>query len=113
MRESLSRMVVAAGLAAGLAAIAIGGAGPAQAALKDDYMSACMTQTSNNTELCTCKAEQAVRLADEEMLGYIVTAMQDGEKFRTQIEAGQVPERVIDAWGPYVMKSNLVCRPGD
>jgi redox-sensitive bicupin YhaK (pirin superfamily) len=92
---------------------ALAAAAPAQAAFAEDYMAACLAQTRQNVELCTCKTEQAQSLASEEMLGYIVIAMQDGQKFRSMVVAGEVPDEVVKAWGPYVMTSNRICMPGN
>ena len=85
---------------------------PAFAAPKDDYMAACMTASNDNTELCTCKTAQATKLADDEMIGFIVIAMKEPARFTEMVNKGEVPEKVVDAWGPYVMKSNLACKVG-
>ena len=47
---------------------------PSFADLKADYLAACLGASNENTELCTCKADEAVKYADDEMLGYIITA---------------------------------------
>ena len=99
---------LALALVAGIAA-----ASPAAAGVKEDYMAACMGASGDNSELCTCKTEQALKLADEEMLGYVIIAMSEPAKFTEMIGKGEVPEKVVDAWGPYVMKSNLACRAGE
>src|SRR5690242_1692758 len=95
-------------LAGGIVATA-----PAQAATKDDYMAACLTASGQNTELCTCKADEAVKLADADMLGFIITAMTDNAKFRDMINKGEVPEAVVKQWPIYVRESNKVCVPAN
>ena len=97
-----------------LAPLAIAAAGlaissPTLADVKDDYMAACMEASGDNTELCTCKTEQAVKLVDEEMMGYIIIALADPEKFTTMVNAGEVPEDVVQKWPFYVRDSNKVC----
>jgi hypothetical protein len=82
---------------------------PAFADLKEDYMTACMAASGDNTELFTCKTEQAATLADEEMLGYLVAYLKDPLAFNASIEKGEVPQTVVDKWPYYVMKSNKAC----
>jgi hypothetical protein len=94
-------------LMTGLAAIVA--TSPALAAAKEDYMAACMKASSDDTELCTCKTEQAVKLVDEEMLGYLVTALADPAKFSEMIDKGEVPQKVVTKWPFYVRDSNKVC----
>ncbi|MEO7220954.1 MAG: hypothetical protein ABIY37_00630 [Devosia sp.] len=77
----------------------------------EDYMKACMGASSDNTELCTCKTEQAVKLADEEMLGYLVMSLTKPTEFTAAVNKGEVPEAVTKKWGRYVLQSNKVCRP--
>jgi len=84
---------------------------PAQADVKEDYMAACLKASGNNTELCTCKTAEAVKLVDDEMLGYIVTALDDPAKFQSMIKASEVPQDVVDKWPYYVRDSNKVCAP--
>jgi hypothetical protein len=84
---------------------------PSFADAKADYLAACLGASNNNTELCTCKVEEAVKLADEEMLGFIIIAMKDNEKFRQMVQDGEVPDAVIKKWPTYVRESNKVCLP--
>jgi hypothetical protein len=86
-------------------------AGESRAATGEDYMKACMGASSDNTELCTCKTEQAVKLADEEMLGYLVMSLTTPAEFTEKVNKGEVPEAVTKKWGRYVLESNKVCRP--
>ena len=93
-------------------AIAVAGlavASPVLADVKEDYMAACMAASGDNTELCTCKTEQASKLVDEEMMGYIIIALSDPQKFTTMINDGEVPEEVVAKWPFYVRDSNKVC----
>jgi hypothetical protein len=95
--------------AAGLAALAF--ASPANADVKEDYMAACMQASGDNTELCTCKTTEAAKLVDEEMMGYIVIALAEPQKFQTMIQEGKVPDKVMERWPYYVRDSNKVCAP--
>lgn len=95
-------------------AVAIVGAAfatPSLAALTDDYMAACLTASSNNSELCTCKTEQARKLLDDEALGYLVSYMKDPAKFNEMVSKGEVPDAVVEKWPYYVRDSNKVCLP--
>ena len=93
------------------AAISLAAATPVLADLKEDYMAACMTASDSNTELCTCKTEQAVKLADEEMLGYLVAYMKNPTAFNEAISKGEIPQTVVEKWPYYVRDSNKVCAP--
>jgi hypothetical protein len=84
---------------------------PSFADLKADYLAACLGASNENTELCTCKADEAVKYADDEMLGFIVIAMKDNEKFRQMVQKGEVPDAVVKKWPTYVRESNKVCLP--
>ncbi|HEY9012442.1 MAG TPA: hypothetical protein VIN06_15645 [Devosia sp.] len=92
-----------------LAATAV--ATPSYADLKADYLAACLAASNQNTELCTCKAEEAVKHADDEMLGFIIIAMKDNAKFRDMVKKGEVPDAVVKKWPIYVRESNAVCVP--
>lgn len=102
----LPAVVLVAGLAA--AAPAFAATPPATG---EDYMAACMGASGDNTELCTCKTTEATKLADAEMLGYIVLSLKDTAKFHEMVQKGEVPEKVLSQWGFYVMKSNAICLP--
>ncbi|HHY49513.1 MAG TPA: hypothetical protein GYA10_07180 [Alphaproteobacteria bacterium] len=97
-------------LTAGLVALPVlFAAAPALADVRQDYMAACLRASGDNTELCTCKTEQAVKLADEEMLGYIIAYMRDPRAFNEAISKGRVPEDVVRKWPYYVRDSNKAC----
>jgi hypothetical protein len=100
------RIVLAGALAASLVSVT-----PSLADGKSDYMAACMGASNNNTELCTCKTDEAVKIADEEMLGFIVIALKDNAKFREMVQKGEVPDAVVKKWPTYVRESNKVCIP--
>jgi hypothetical protein len=84
-------------------------ASPASAGLKDDYMAACMRASGDNTELCTCKTTEALKVADEQMLGYIILNMTDSRKFTAMVANGEVPQEVVAKWPFYVRDTNKVC----
>lgn len=94
-----------------LAVVATGFATPSFADAKADYLAACLEASNQNTELCTCKAEEAVKHADDEMLGFIIIAMKDNAKFRDMVNKREVPEAVVKKWPIYVRESNAVCVP--
>lgn len=84
---------------------------PTLADPKADYLAACLEASNQNTELCTCKAEEAVKYADDQMLSFIIIAMKDNAKFRDMVNKGEVPEAVVKKWPIYVRESNAVCVP--
>jgi len=84
---------------------------PSYADVKADYMAACLAASGQNTELCTCKTTEAGKLADDEMLGFIVIALKDNSKFREMVNKGEVPQKVLSNWPIYVRESNEVCVP--
>ena len=94
-----------------LAVAAAGFATPGFADTKADYLAACLAASNENTELCTCKADEAVKVADDEMLGFIIIAMKDNAKFREMVQKGEVPDAVVKKWPIYVRESNKVCLP--
>lgn len=101
-----------------IAALALGTAAPfatpAHADLAEDFMAACVeAYGETSTEFCTCKTEEAGKLVDDEMLGYIIAFMKSPSQFRDDIAAGKVPRHVQDAWPHYVMDSNRVCQAQD
>jgi hypothetical protein len=83
--------------------------GAALADAKADYMAACMQASGDNTELCTCKTEQAEKLVDADMMGYITLALKEPATFTTMINEGKVPEAVVKKWPFYVRDSNKAC----
>ena len=94
-----------------IAIVAAASSTPTFADPKADYLAACLEASNQNTELCTCKAEEAVKHADDEMLGFIIIAMKDNAKFRDMVNKGEVPEAVVKKWPIYVRESNAVCVP--
>lgn len=88
-------------------------ASPASAGVAEDYMAACMKASGDNTELCTCKTTEALKVADEEMLGYIILNMQDTRKFTEMVNKGEVPAKVVAKWPFYVRDTNKVCLKSD
>jgi hypothetical protein len=96
-------VIAAAVLLAGLAA------SPSAAGVKEDYMAACMSASGDNTELCTCKTTEALKVADEQMLGYVILNLQDPRKFSDMLNNGEVPGEVVAKWPFYVRDTNKVC----
>ena len=52
-----------------------------------------------------------MKYADDEMLGFIIIAMKDNQKFRDMVQKGEVPDTVVKKWPTYVRESNKVCLP--
>lgn len=104
MRLTLSALALAGLLAAGSAT-------PSLADAKEDYLAACLAASNNNAELCACKSEEAAKIADDEMLGFLVIALSDNTRFREMVNAGEVPDSVIAKWPTYVRQSNAICLP--
>lgn len=84
---------------------------PAFADARDDYMAACMKASGDNTELCTCKTTEALKVADEEMLPFLILNLSDPLKFNDMIKKGDVPKSVVDKWPFYVRDTNKICLP--
>jgi hypothetical protein len=84
---------------------------PSLADIEADYLAACLGASNNNAELCACKTQEAVKVADEEMLGFIVIALSDNPRFRAMVNQGEVPEAVIAKWPTYVRQTNAICIP--
>jgi hypothetical protein len=84
---------------------------PVFADAKDDYMAACLKASGNNTELCTCKTTEAMKVADAEMLPFLILNLNDTKKFNDMINKGEVPQSVVQKWPFYVRDTNKVCLP--
>jgi hypothetical protein len=75
-------------------------AAPPTAAQKDEFFRVCVG-ISQNTELCSCKADAAMTLIDERFMAVVINAMKGGST-----DPGQG-----DAYNTYVAKSNQICKP--
>lgn len=83
---------------------------PASAATEEEFLNACLAAVGeDSTELCTCKAEQAAKLTDAEMMDYIIMRLNDPQKFSEMVKAGEVPDEVVARWPFYVRDSNAIC----
>jgi len=83
----------------GGAALAAGGATPTEAQ-KDEFYKVCVG-ISQNVELCTCKADAAMTLIDEDFMGLVIASM----------KGKSPPEGSYKAYNDYVAHSNQVCKP--
>ena len=70
------------------------------AAQKDEFYAVCMSIAQDAT-LCGCKADAAMTLIDERMMGYIISGMKGGA-------AGE-PDDVAGARRRYIQESNRAC----
>jgi len=76
-------------------------AGAPTAAQKAEFTKVCVGISQDNA-LCTCKADAAMKLIDERMMGYVIAGMKG---------AGNAPEDVQKEWNDYVARSNQICKP--
>jgi len=76
-------------------------AGAPTAAQKSEFKSVCLGISGDET-LCTCKADAAMKLIDERMMGYVIAGMKG---------AGNAPQDVQKEWNEYVARSNQICKP--
>ncbi|KQX38917.1 hypothetical protein ASD04_09735 [Devosia sp. Root436] len=74
-------------------------AAPTQAQ-KDEFYAVCMGIAQNDT-LCSCKADAAMTLIDERMMGYVIAGMKGG--------AVGEPDDVAGARARYLQESNRAC----
>ena len=69
-------------------------------AQKDEFYAVCMGIAQDQT-LCSCKADAAMTLVDEDFMAMVISAMQ----------GGPVPQGEYRAYNAYVARSNQVCKP--
>lgn len=79
-------------------------AGPAlaapTAAQKEEFYRVCVS-ISQDTALCTCKAEAAMTLIDERFMDVVISSMKGGSPAASDYQA----------YNAYVAKSNQICKP--
>ena len=91
--------LVAIGMLSG-SALAAGGATPTEAQ-KADFYKTCMG-IAQNQELCSCKAEAAMVLLDEDFMAEVIAGMK-----------GKAPPNADNVkYGRYISQSNAKCIPG-
>ena len=69
-------------------------------AQKAEFAAVCMS-IAQDEALCTCKADAAMTLIDEDFMAMVISAMQ----------GGSVPQDQYNAYNTYVAKSNQICKP--
>lgn len=69
-------------------------------AQKAEFHAVCMGIAQDET-LCSCKADAAMTLIDEDFMAMVISAMQ----------GGSVPQDQYSAYNTYVAKSNQICKP--
>jgi hypothetical protein len=77
-------------------------AAPPTTLQKAQFTKECLRNSGGNTTLCSCKAEQVMKLADEPFMEVILASMNGKALSHEQ----NVP------YGIYISKSNAVCAPG-
>ena len=89
-------------LAAAMIALTAGAAlaAPPTAEQKARFLKAC--EKYGTTAVCTCKAEQAVKLVDSDFMEIIIDS----------INGKPTPVKDTLKYGVYISKSNAVCAPG-
>jgi hypothetical protein len=80
-------------------AMAAGGATPTEAQ-KAEFHRVCMGIAQDET-LCTCKADAAMTLIDEDFMGLVIASM----------KGKAPPEDSYKKYNEYVARSNQVCKP--
>lgn len=80
-------------------ALAAGGATPTEAQ-KVEFHKVCMGIAQDET-LCTCKADAAMKLIDEDFMGLVIASM----------KGKSPPEDSYKKYNEYVARSNQVCKP--
>ncbi|HEY9012441.1 MAG TPA: hypothetical protein VIN06_15640 [Devosia sp.] len=66
-----------------------------------EFYATCMGIAQNN-ELCTCKADAALKLIDGEFMGMVIASM----------KGKAPPQNQNVAYNNYIAKSNAICKPG-
>ncbi len=89
--------LVALGMMSGAALAA--GAAPTEAQ-KAEFYNTCVG-ISQNVELCTCKADAAMKLIDEDFMGLVIASM----------KGKSPPSDSYKKYNDYVARSNQVCKP--
>jgi hypothetical protein len=84
----------------GMATTASLGAMPT-AGQKLEFHQVCLA-ISGDDALCTCKADAAMTLIDERMMGFVIAGMKG---------SGGAPDDVQREWNDYVARSNQICKP--
>ena len=69
-------------------------------AQKADFYKTCMGIASDDA-LCSCKADAAMTLIDEEFMAMVIASM----------KGKSPPEGQYSAYNTYVAKSNQICKP--
>jgi hypothetical protein len=89
-------------LAAALVSLTAGAAlaAPPSAEQKSRFLKACERYGAN--EICTCKAEQAMKLVDADFMEVIIDS----------INGKTTPVEDTQKYAVYIGKSNKVCAPG-
>ena len=90
--------LLALGMMSG-AALAAGGATPTEAQ-KGEFYNTCVG-ISQDVALCTCKADAAMKLIDEDFMGVVIASM----------KGKSPPADSYKAYNEYVARSNQVCKP--
>lgn len=98
-------MTTKTGLAALLALSMMGGAalaagGTPTEAQKAEFYKTCVG-ISQDVELCTCKADAAMKLIDDEFMGLVIASM----------KGKSPPSDSYKKYNDYVARSNQVCKP--
>lgn len=93
--------IVALGVLASPLAVTPSLAAAPTAEQKADFYAACV-KTSNNVELCTCKADAAVKLIDQDFMAVVLASM----KGKT------LDDKYAVAYNDYIVESTRACGMG-
>lgn len=89
-------------IAAGATSAAYAKASPPTPEQEAQFLAQCLKNSGGNKTLCTCKADQAMKLIDTDFMKIVLATM----KGQTLPVAQSKPYAI------YISKSNKVCAPG-
>jgi hypothetical protein len=75
-------------------------ANPVTDAQKAEFYKTCMG-IAEDSKLCGCKADAAVKLIDTDFMAIVIKAM----------KGAAPPDALYDAYDDYIFKSNQICKP--
>lgn len=77
-------------------------AAPVTEEQKTQFMHECMRNSGDNSTLCTCKTDMAVKLIDAEFMAIVLKTM----------NGATLPVDESKNYAVYISRSNSVCAPG-
>jgi hypothetical protein len=93
--------LVAGAVLLALMPVAAGAAAPSESQ-KAQFVNECLRVSGGNSTLCSCKAEQAMKLIDADFMAVVLRTM----------NGATLPVDQSKRYAVYISKSNAVCAPG-